>query len=119
MNDKTTRQLFSILKKQQAILEKLAQSLEPTSPVSMLHADDNAADAGSVQRALHVAFAPFQVEVLSVDGMEGSIPKVMAQASKADHPEGETGLMPKLKQVAMQVLGPMGKAGVAIVLRWV
>jgi len=120
MDDReATLKLLSVVKKQQAIIEKMAQSIDPTSPASMLHdADDNAAltEPASVVMALNKAFAPFQANVLAVEGWEGSIPKVKVQASKEDHPDGARGLEARLKPIAMRVVEQYGKQGVALVI---
>jgi hypothetical protein len=120
MDERTaTLKLLAVVKKQQAMIEKLAQSINPTSPASVLPADDNNAMdlAARVKMTLNKAFAPFQVSVLSVDGVETGVPTVKAQVMKSDHPEGEASLLPRLKQAAMNVLHGLAK-DVKIILWW-
>ena len=126
MNDKnTTLKLLAIVKKQQAMIERLANWSGAVSPASVLQANtpnnvgSMAGAPGEVQSQLGRILEPFRVGIASIEHWETSMPKVNLSMSADDYPKSPRDvatLQARLKPLIMRVLEQHGKSSMVLAI---
>ncbi|HWY33783.1 MAG TPA: hypothetical protein VNX68_04005 [Nitrosopumilaceae archaeon] len=124
MSDKSiTLKLLAIVKKQQAMIERLANWSGPISPASVLQANTpNSAGGmagapGEVQSQLNKILEQFRVSIASIEHWETNMPKINLQMSGDDYPKSPRDvatLQARLKPLIMRVLEQHGKSSMVL-----
>jgi hypothetical protein len=126
MNDKnTTLKLLAIVKKQQAMIERLANWSGAVSPASVLQANTpNSAGsmAGapeSAKQRIQAMIIPMKLEIIDLEW--GTLPKIVLQGQKVDYPRphADQDLVARLKPRLSTIMDDYQKHGIVLSIQLV